>query len=347
MLFKYIYDKAAEEDQQIDSLKYYCSVFDINLSLLSMKELIDDVEQTYIMPYLSNAFYEELLEAYADYPTTAMDPATETLIRKLQPAIAYFTLFEALGNRGIFVSEMGPGQPVAKDGTFVGPSQWRTAMGLRKAFLTANRRLDRALSFLETSAADYPTYDESTEAAAARDLFFKSAAELQPFLAMECSRVVYLTLQPALREAERRYIRPVLGDDFYDEIKVLVATGSPTATQAKLIELIRWALVKWMRICAIPNLRLRFNENNLVEPDMGMDASGKNESKADAEAIRSLWVNDSFAAREFTDELKSFLWKNATSFPTFADSALYDVETPPGAFLDEFNEAGGGVGSLL
>lgn len=347
MLFKYIYDKTADEDNQPDSLKNYCGVFDINLSITNMREIIEDAEQTYILPAIGADLWEELETVYDAYPGTALSANNAKLIRSLQGSIAYFTLFESLGNRGIFVSDMGPGQAVSKDGTFIFPSQWRTQVGMRKAFLTANRRLDRALQLLQAAPSDWPTWEASQAFTDSRELFFNSATELQPYLAMEASRVVYLALQPSLREAERRYIKPVLGEDFFDEIKAAILSGSLTSIQTKLIEHIRWALVKWMRICAIPNLRLRFNENNLVEPDMGMDASGKNETRADADAIRSLWVNDAFAAREFTDELKAFLWKNASSFTTFMESDLYDAETPPGAFLDEFNECGGGVGSLL
>lgn len=343
MFFKAVYDHEAPETSQDDSLKRYCGAFDQNISIENYREIIEDVELTYITPHLSSAFYEELVTAYAGTPTAAQSD----IIKLLQGAIAYFTYFQSINLRSVFVSDMGPGQGVSKDGTFIFPSKWRAQSTLRSAFQTANRRLARALAFLDLNADDYPTFKSSEAFDESRKLFFNSVGELAPYLPMEASQVVYNTLKVSINEAERRYILPIIGEDFFNELKAAIKAGTTTTDQKDLIDKIRWSLVKWMRLCAIPNLRLRFNEANLVEPDFGPDGIGYDGKAAEPEKVRSLWMNDSFAAREFTNELKSWLWKNAAKFPTFEDSDLYDKEDPPGAFLSTFNENSSGIGSML
>lgn len=343
MFFKHVYDHTSG-DIQDDSLKRYCGAFDQNIALENYREIIEDVELTYIVPHIGQAFYDELKTQYA---LPSPDAAALDMIRELQGAIAYFTLFEAINVRGIFVSEMGPGQGVSKDGTFIFPSKWRSQTGLRKAFQVANRRLARALAFLDLNVDDYPTFKSSTAFDDSRKFFFNSVGELHAFLPMEAGQVVWNTLKVCINEAEQRYIYHQLGEDFVDELKAAIKAGTLSEDQKNLITKIRWALVKWMRICAIPNLRLRFNESNLVEPDYGPDANGNDVTAASQEPIRSLWVNDTIAAQHFLEELKAWLWKNASKFPTFEASDYYDAEKPEGIFMDEFNEEGGGVASFL
>lgn len=343
MLFKYVYDHGAPKESQDDSLKRYCGSFDQSIDIENYREIIEDVELTYIAPNLSTAFYEELVTAYNGTPSA---PQAD-IIRLLQPAIAYFTYFQAINLRSVFVSDMGPGQGVSKDGTFIFPSKWRAQATLRSAFQTANRRLARALSFLDLNADDYPTFKNSTAFDDSRRFFFNSVRELQPFLPMEAGQVVWNTLKVCINEAEQRYIYRLIGGTFFDELKTAIKDGSLTDDQKTLIDKIRWALVKWMRICAIPNLRLRFNENNLVEPDFGPDGIGYDGKAPQAEPIRSLWVTDQFAAREFLADLQSWLWQNASLFPTFMNSDIYDEEVPPTAFMDDFNQDSSGIVSLL
>lgn len=268
MFFYKVYDHTAPETLQDDSLKRYCGAFDQNISIENYREIIEDVELTYIVPHVGPAFYTELESTYDDHLNGGSPDADRlAFIRKLQPAIAYFTLFEAIASRSIFVSDMGPGQSISKDGTYIFPSKWRSQSGLRKAFQTANRRLSRALEYLNdnANAAGMATYKSSTYFDENRRYFFNSPAELQNYLPMEASQVVFNLIKPVINEAEQRYIYRLIGGDFFDELKAAIKADSLSADQSELIEKIRWALSRWIRIYAIPNLRLRISDTNLVE----------------------------------------------------------------------------------
>ena len=347
MLFKYVYNPAESSDNQPDSLVRYCSAFSHELSLEKVRELIEDAEQTYLAPYLSDAFLAELQAAYDAYPSTPLPTKTAVIIRKLQEALAYFVAFDFAGNRGLQLSDTGPGEVVTADGSYVFSRQWRTQYSLRKFFSTANRRLDRALAYLQVEADTFTTWKNSNAYAWRHDLFFNTAAELADYLPMEANRIVYLTLRPHIKEAEQRYIYRAIGDELCDEIKAAMKGGTITADQTALLGKIRYALVHWARLCAIPNLRLRLNQSGLVEPDFDVDEAYRSNGPSREETTRSLWISDIEAGREFLSDLRAWLWQNAAKFPTYQASAHYVEDTPPDGFMTDWNAGSTGVASFL
>ena len=347
MLFKYTYNPNAPESQQDDSLVRYCAAFSPELDLYSIQEIIEDCEETYLRPFLGELFLTQLQDSYALYPGTPLPSGIEPVIRKLQAALAYYVAFEFLGNRALRLTDTGPGEVVSSDGSYVFSRQWRTQVSLRKFFQTASRRMDRAIEYIESTSSSHLAYLPSDAYAKYHKLFFRNAAELAAYLPMDADRVVFQMLRPSIDEAEQRYIYRLIGDDLAAEIKAQLASDSLTLVQRTLLDKIRWALARWARICAIPSLRLRINESGLVEPDFNLDANHTATQPSREETVRSLWVSDQVAAREFLSELKSWLWQNADSFPTWRDSELYDSEQPPSGFMDNFHEDPGGVTSFL
>lgn len=347
MLFKYVYNKAANEATQADSLKRYCDAFHVETSFSGMMETIEDVEESYIVPAIGREFYDELNTAYQ---ADTLDADQLVMVRKLQPAIAYFAYFQAISTKRIQISNIGPGESVSKEGTFVFPRQWSAKDALRKSWTVANTRLDRALAFLHLFIGNYPTYQASPAYADSLALFFNSGAELSDYLPSDTSRVVYVQLRPAIREAELRYIKPTMGDAFFEEIKAAIAAQDTTAlstNQEALIAKVRQALAYWMRVCAIPNLRLTFSHAGLVEPAYDQTVDYTQSRPAGEEPVRSLYISMQEAGAEFLTDLRTWLNANAAAFPTYLASEQYTEPGTVSPFLDEFNYLGGGVGSFL
>lgn len=350
MLFKFVYDEASPADQQPDSLKTYCSQFNKELKIYDLQDAITDAEETYILPVLGQTLYDNLSAAYASYPGVALTPAFENLLRRIQPALAYFIFFDRLILGQTYVSNQGPHNATSKDGTSIPPNQWRTLAGLRKSFEIASRRLDRLIGYLEKNYDSYSDWYNSEAYSKAKDLFFNSGTELSTYMPATSSRVVYLQLRPAIREAERRYILPELKQPFFDELKAAIKDLSTplTADQEEVIDHIRWALIKWAKILAIPQLRLRIGETGLVEPDFDSSVDLKKVRPSREEQTRSLWVSQQEAGRIFLADLKTYLEANVDKFPTYKNSlpdyTLLGTNRP---FLSDFNEDSSGVGSLL
>ena len=347
MLFKYVYNSSENEQNQPDSLVRYCSAFSHEMNIESLREILEDCEETYLRPYLSEAFLEEIRTAYDAYPVTSLSTEQEAIIRKLQGALAYFAAFEFMGNRGLQLSDTGPGEVVTQDGTYVFSRQWRTQSSMRKFYQTANRRMDRALSYLQSKADTFTTWKNSNAYNWRHDLFFNTAEELAEYLPMEADRVVFLMLRNHIKEAEQRYIYRTIGDALATELKTAMKAGTASSDQLLLIVKIRYALVYWARLSAIPNLRLRINESGIVEPDYDIDSGAKSQNKTSETTTRALWVSDTVAAQEFLSELKSWLWQNADKFPTYKDSTLYLEDCPPEGLMNDFNNSSKSVTSFL
>lgn len=347
MLFKYVYDEASKESAQDDSLKRYAGSIDANLDWFGVQEIIEDVESDYISTAIGEDLYEEIKIAYREDNLTQDQTA---LVRKLQPAIAKFVEFTLISARGITITELGANETISKDGTLVGARQWRTKEALRKTWISANQRLDRSLKFLHTNKDDYPTWTGSLSYTESKGLFFNNAESLAKYMPCEAQRVVYLLLRHHIKEAEIRYIKPVLGEGFFNEIKTSIINDPDTpltADQNVLIDKVRWALIQWVQKCAIPFLRLRYNQLGLVEPDFDQIEDGRQVAPASEMATKSLWISLIDAANYFTNDLKSYLFQNADKFPTFKASDLYNEDEPPTPFLNTFNEESTGIGSFL
>ena len=346
MLFKYVYDKASNEASQDESLKRYCGALDANMDWFSLQEVILDVELKYLRPLIGEAFYNELVSQYQGSPSANH----LALIRWFQRSLAYYVYFQLINTRGIHVSDLGAQEAISKDGTMIASRQWKTKDALRNAWKIANERMDRALEYLESNKASFSTWTNSEAYTKARSLFFNTPTELSAYMPLDCERVVYTMLRPHIRESEIKYIKPLMGDSFFDEIKAAIhaAPDTPlTQAQQNLLDKIRWSLVKWTNLAAIPQMRLRTNELGLIEPDFDNSTSSKSSQPATEPVVRSQYIHEQFSANIFQNNLKSWLWENADDYPTYKASDLYKEDTPPTAFLDDFNQKSTGLGSLL
>lgn len=335
-LFKQVYNPTSTD--QKDSLKRYCSAFQPSMDWDMLLPFVESAELDYIKPYIGDTFYTNLVTAYE---AGTMSTAQDVFVRMLQRSIAWYTLYDSITGLAISMSDMGPTEQVSKEGTALFPRQWVSKKGRLEAFRQANRRLDDALKYLENNAGDYSDWTSDTELQAkTRGLFFNNADELKQYLPTEVSRIVYLSLKAAIQEAERRYILPAIGKPFFDELKAAIqaAPATPLSTdQQTILDYIRHALVKWMQISAIPNMRLQLNEQGLVEPSFDLQENTRPASEA---AIRSLWINIQDAGTLFLNELKNYLEQNAATYPTYMASDAYQNETPHTAFMDQEDEDG-------
>lgn len=308
-----------------------------------VQETVEFVEETYLVPMIGEDFYLELVDAYAQ----ATPPTNElAAIRKLQPALAWFTFFEMLGNAGIQVGNQGPGQSISQDGSYLPPAQWRTKEGQRNAYRRANQRLNVALDWLFDRRATYATFAASQAHLDDARSFFPRPLDLARQIPMNAASVLWLQLRPVIDEAEERYIRPVLGDALFQEIKTALQGGPISAEQTKLVSQVRTALGHFVRKCAVPNLSIRFAEGGVLEPYFDQGPNGTKDAAISPETAQALWVEDKRAGEYFLNSLQSWLWENANLFPTYQASPQYEQDTPPTAWQED-QDQDTGVGSLL
>ena len=102
----------------------------------------------------------------------------------------------------------------------------------------ANTSLDLVLKFLDARKADYPGFDPQDA-----DLFIRGTLEFNSEVDIRESRRVFVSLKPIIRSVEKKYIRPTLSAQLFDELKAAWQSGEDLATsQIALLDLILPAL---------------------------------------------------------------------------------------------------------
>lgn len=318
-LFKGIFDQtgALPEDQ----VKRYLPSLHANMKWDTARPLVEDAESEFIRGVIDPAFHNELITAYAAYPGTPLSTEQTAVIRKLQRSIAYFFAYKYYQHMLLNVSDMGPTENASVENTAMPSRQWVLYQSQENAFKDGHKHLETALSFMEENATDYPTWKNSNTYTKSKELFFNAPAQLREYFPTYSSRFVYLQLRPAIKQAERRYILPTLGQDFYDELKAAILNEVDTplsSAQTEVLNYIRTALAQYCLKHAIPLLRLQVNQTGIVEPEY-IDGV-KNKRQASEKSIRSMWVSLDQAGREFLIDLKGYLDTNADLYPTYKAS---------------------------
>lgn len=308
-----------------DALKTHVAAIQAGMNFDTISPVIEAAELTYIEPSIGPELYKELITAFNAY-SSASDKQKE-LITALQKGLAFFVWHESSKELLTSLSDLGAHETRDTLGVVTGPRQWTYKQVLKDSFRKGNFFLDRALGILEKEKASFSKWTSSDTYKKSKSLFFTSSTELSNLLPSAAPRVVFYQLRPYIKEAEIRYIRPLLGAEFFDELKEAIVGGTLDDKQKAAIEKIQAALIKWTVICAVPNLRLNINREGLLEVTFNQDEIFQQERPRE-DSIRSLWVTLTQAGDLFLLELKNFLLQNIADYPTFEAAAESELEAP-------------------
>jgi hypothetical protein len=285
----------------------------------------------YIVPALSRAFYNEL--ATAENPTEDQNKALEYLGR----ALAHYTHFlysfvnsVQVGSQGIQETSGSSSQPVR---------QW-VGYDYRKSLIrSGDVALDVMLEWLEENAEKFPTWKNSEAYTKGIDLFFIRADQMKEFCNVSGGRRTYLALRPYIRRAERNYIKPLLGDTLFDQLKLEIKTGEVSSENKKLIEeYIRPALAPLSLLKAIPELSLEMTDEGIKfkSYDNGINKRGMASNEDKSLMFQSLDTDGNAELKT----LEGFLIKNVADYPAFEESNSWKSFQPiAGSFQDRYPDS--------
>jgi len=189
---------------------------------------------------LGIGLYEQLQDAMALDPVPQDDGTTlENLARLLEMVrkpLALYALWLGADEFGVSVSSQGI--QVIETQTHKTAPQYRVQNLKENWIRRANTALDLVLKFLDEHREDYPAYICQDA-----DLFIRNTLEFNSEVDIRESRRVFVALKPVIRSVERKYIRPALSAELFDELKqVLQSNAEMSGEQKALMELIRPAL---------------------------------------------------------------------------------------------------------
>ena len=226
----------------IDNLSQVLTAASINVSnsIENWFPYIDEAQETFIKPVLGNALYNQLQGIMAIDPVPADDGTAEgklaELLGMIRKPLALYALWLGADEFGVSISSQGI--QVIETPTHKTAPQYRVQNLKENWIRRANTALDLVLKFLDEHKEDYPGFDPQDA-----DLFIRGTLEFNSEVDIRESRRVFVSLKPLIRSVEKKYIRPTLSMELFDELKkALQSDEALTTAQLNLLDLIRPAL---------------------------------------------------------------------------------------------------------
>ena len=201
----------------------------------------------------------------ADPPVEQPDYELWTkLVQYIQLPVAYFAIHSFSQNTDISHEDTGRKVKIDSEREKL-PWEWMLEKDEKALLKKAHRTTDRLIAFLDKNIDAFTDWAESDARKAIRGQFIDSATAFQAIYPIDYSRRFFLTICPFIREAERKYIKPVLGEDVFDVIKTGLATlpdpeaDPPVTTYTDtdgLLPLIRVPLALFAMSIAVTRLSL-------------------------------------------------------------------------------------------
>ena len=226
----------------IDNLSQVLSAASINVSntIENWFPYIEEAQETFIKPVLGIGLYDQLQDAMALDPVPPDDGTTlENLVKLLEMVRKPLALYAWwLGAAEFGVSVSSQGIQVIETPIHKTAPQYRVQNLKENWIRRANTALDLVLKFLDEHREDYPAYIRQDA-----DLFIRNTLEFNNEVDIRESRRVFVALKPVIRSVERKYIRPALSSELFDELKqVLLSNSEMSKEQKALMDQIRPAL---------------------------------------------------------------------------------------------------------
>ncbi len=226
----------------IDNLSQVLTAASINVSnsIENWFPYIDEAQETFIKPVLGNVLYDQLQGMMAIDPVPADDGTAEgklaELLGMIRKPLSLYALWLGADEFGVSISSQGI--QVIETPTHKTAPQYRVQNLKENWIRRANTALDLVLKFLDEHKEDYPGFDPQDA-----DLFIRGTLEFNSEVDIRESRRVFVSLKPIIRSVEKKYIRPTLSTELFDELKKAWQSKEPlTTAQLNLLDLIRPAL---------------------------------------------------------------------------------------------------------
>ena len=212
---------------------------------------LSEVEQQIIIPLISQAQYDDINTAYNG---AGCSSAQQLLLDKIQPPLANLAFALAAPSLIISVGEFGIHITSTEDKKT--PFEWQLREWQSRLENAGNSALDTLLTFLETNKTTYTIWAGSTAYPEFKEFFINTTTQFDDVVNIRGSRRLFIALKQAMKRVEDFKILPVIGQEYFDELKTQNAANTTTAANLLALALIRKATAHFTIAFSIPQLPL-------------------------------------------------------------------------------------------
>jgi hypothetical protein len=276
---------------------------------------------------ISQQFFDEL-SAYVPPALPALpDPLITKAISLLNESSAYLAFYLGFDIMNAHFSDQGihriENEQSGKRSLFQ-----RQEIELKNTFKrTGFNKLDEALEFLEKNKTNFPTWTASEEYTLSRENFINSAKDFNKIFNINSSRLVFLKLRPAQTLAEDLDIEPLIGMEFFAELKAQIAADSVSAANLTFLPYLQKAVVHSSIYRGGYELLADLNEYGMFQVEQ--DAANGNQltQKQLRDSIFEKIIDRSkHNARAYISACEQFLRYYILDYPTYANSSAYNAD---------------------
>lgn len=318
----------------IDQVKDYIAV-NVTSKLTTIQPYIYRAQVKFIKPLIGN----DMLEALLDYKEESLNSSDSNydgymagLLERIRlPLICYaYHLYTPMGQ--VQVSDGGIHIVVNENKKQA--FQWQVDM-LDKSWLNAAHDfMEEVLEYLDDNIDEFEDYEESDEYAANKSLFINSAKDFNEEVFINSSRRLFSFLRPIMKSIEKKYIKPVISEDYFDELKASIKGDSTdsesgpaevSSDDQKIIDRIKPALSHLTMARAVSELSIEMIPEEIFENSLADRLTMRASKAAEKDKI-------SFYIRQMQQDgeaelkaLQEYLDKNASStlYSTYYNSDCY------------------------
>ena len=192
------------------------------LSWVRMEPLLRNAQADYLQPLLGDALNAEIDGIYEMRPgeRSADEQKVLTIAQKAVVNLALWSNFDALSIR---ISDQGFQRQESES--------WHPAYkyqedALRRSFANAGfNAIDQLLSTMEAAPLVWPLFASCPAYTLSQQSVVRNTAEVQEVYDIHSSRLLFLRLQPVMKQMEELALQPILGDKAYAGLQAYLNGG--------------------------------------------------------------------------------------------------------------------------
>jgi hypothetical protein len=314
---------ASKDEVKNSNFQNHYTEINGNLPFSEIAPNIRKAIKKYITPLLGAALYEKLADL-ADAETPPTNPRQAEVLEAIQDAAANYTIFDIIPSKNLVIASGGIRQHNDEKSTTAPQHALKAARS--NALQEADTFLDRALWLI----SQYANRNDQFFAIWKPELkygsdFFKRADDLDEFLSISGHRA-FTALSRWLRRIEEDELKPILGNIFFDILKMRQLPAPATATdEAHLFRFVQKFVAEAAMSQAAPHLTLILDGDGfkILSSSDGMDEKKTASTAPQFQAIRDLILTTEKEAAQYKEELIAHLYKNREKFPTWQESEFF------------------------
>lgn len=287
----------------ISQVKAY-STINVSNNLPQWQPYLDEAEEIFIKPAIGDDLLKELQE-YIQQSTS--DDLLDQLLEKVRKPLVLYAL--NLGSDEMAMSVSGQGMSVVQTDTHKPAPQYMVQNIKENWMRRAHVAMDVLLEFLEKNKKTFASYVSSYN-----EFFIRNAAEFQKHVDIHSSRRAFLMLLPVISSIEKKYIRPTLSKEYFDELKDAVQSSTPISDDDQaVIDLLTPALAHLTISRALLDVSIDFLDWGIFLTASSTFDNVINKSLANKDRVAAMQRQNQMDGEAELKELQQWLDTNASA----------------------------------